>query len=65
MKLREYVEREGVGTISRLSRVTGISYTTLLAAINGRAATRYDTAKKISEATGGAVSISDICDRSG
>lgn len=60
--MSEWVAREGSGAISRLSRETGLAYTTVFEAAHGRRAVRYETAKRISEATDGVVTIEEICE---
>jgi len=63
MKLADYVEREGRGAIARISRESGVSYTTVHAiARHGQTLSRYDLAKQISDATGGAVTVEDLCE---
>jgi hypothetical protein len=61
MTLADWVKKQGRGAISRLMRETGLAYTTILAARDQRWTARGDTARKISEATGGAVSIAELC----
>ena len=60
MKLCQWVEREGVGSLSRLARETGLAYTTVFEASHGTRTVRYETAKLISRATGGEVSVEDL-----
>lgn len=62
MTLQEWVAKKGRGEISRLMRVTGLAYTTVLNIAHG-ARCKYETGKSISDATGGAVSIAELCDR--
>lgn len=64
MRLREYVDTRGRGEISRIVRVAEVAGTTVHDALNGHPIARYDTAKRISEATGGAVSIPELCEPS-
>ena len=49
------------GALKQLEHQTRLSYTTLMAAKNG-AAVSYETARRISEATGGEVTIEELCD---
>lgn len=46
----------------RLVRETGLAQRTIYAIRDGENRPRYATAKKISEATGGAVTIEDLCE---
>ncbi len=64
MLLSEWVEKNGRGSLSRLSRETGLAYTTIFTALGGKIK-RYDVAKKISDATNGAVSVADCCEPNG
>ena len=60
--LSEWIDSKGRGEVSRLTRVTGLAYTTIMYARDGRKRVGYETAKAISDATGGKVSIADICE---
>lgn len=51
MTLKTYVSSQPHGYITELSRLTGISYQSLLAIINGRAKPRFVTVKAIEAAT--------------
>jgi len=62
MRLHDWIEREGPGALSRLMRATGLAYSTVTYIARGRKCPRYETAKRISEATGGEVSIPELCD---
>jgi hypothetical protein len=62
MTLAEYVEREGRGALSRLVERSGLSYPTVMKAAHGEPVGLYATAKAISEATGGEVSIESLCE---
>ena len=62
MRLREYIDTKGRGEISRIVRVAGVAGTTVHDALNGNPVARYETAKRISDATGGAVSIAELCE---
>lgn len=55
MTLQEYVEKRGRGSVAKLVRDSGISRSTLERALAGYAVT-VETAKAITEATGGKVS---------
>jgi hypothetical protein len=60
MLLADYVKREGNGAITRLQRKTRLAYTTVFRALHH--AVGYRSAKKLSEATGGEVSILELCE---
>ncbi len=62
MRLREWLATQPKGTQARLVRETGLGETTVHLASCGRRVGRYETARKISEATGGAVSIAELCE---
>ena len=59
MQLAEYVAREGRGTLAKLQRATGLAYTTVFRAL--KRPPTYETAQKLSLATGGSVSIDELC----
>lgn len=59
MKLRDWCQRNGL-TLSDVMRRSGVAYTTVLRATEGRLG-RYDVAQKISDVTGGEVSIAELC----
>lgn len=63
MTLHEWIAAKGAGEISRLVRETGCAGTTFHDVLNGHALKRYDIAKKISDATGGKVSVADLCEQ--
>ncbi len=65
MTLVEWVARQGRGAIAKLSKDTGLSYPTVLELSKGRGRAKYETAKKISEATAGEVSIESLCEDHG
>ena len=62
MTLNEWVKREGAGAISRLTRESGLAYTTVFDAVHELRAIRYSTAKRLSSCTSGDVSAEEICD---
>ncbi len=62
MQLSDWIAREGRGSVTRLMRETGLAYTTIHYAARGEAISQYDTAKRISVATGGEVSIKELCE---
>lgn len=61
MRFSEWVGTQPRGTLKRLERQTGVGYTTLQRLRLGQTLVRYDIARKLSEATGGEVSIDDLC----
>lgn len=61
MQLSEWLSIKG-WTLKRLERESGVSYTTLHYLKTGRIHIhRYDIAERISQATGGRVTIKDLC----
>ncbi|MCC7542380.1 MAG: hypothetical protein IT379_39545 [Deltaproteobacteria bacterium] len=62
MRFPEWVDSQGHGVMTRIQRDTGVGYTTLMRARRGELIGEYATAKRISEATGGAVSIAELCE---
>lgn len=62
MRLREWVERRGRGELTRLQLQTRVAYATLHKLASDANVATYATAKKISAATGGAVSIAELCE---
>lgn len=61
MRLRMWVKRQGKGEISRLARVSGLSYPTVHALAHDKQEAKGETALKLSAATGGAVSVAELC----
>jgi hypothetical protein len=61
MRLKDWVEGQGRGALTRLQLRTGIAYATILALSKDKHSARYQTAVKLSAATGGAVSIAELC----
>jgi len=61
MLLEQWVDEEGPGAIVRLQVTTGLSYTAVQKAVRRTSSPDYDTARRISEATSGKVSIAEIC----
>jgi hypothetical protein len=59
MRLKEWVQIEGHGSIARLARATGLSRPTVVHAING-GTLRVHTAKLLSRATEGVVSVETL-----
>lgn len=60
MRLDQWVKLQRPGAIVRLQLATGLSYTAVAKAIKHQTKPDYDTARRLSEATGGEVSINDI-----
>lgn len=61
MRFPEWVQTQERGALKRIERQTGVGYTTLMRLNSGDTIARYDVAKRISEATGGEVTIDDLC----
>jgi hypothetical protein len=61
MLLEQWVNEEGPGAIVRLQVKTGLSYTAVQKAVRRTSSPDYETARRISEATKGQVSIAEIC----
>jgi hypothetical protein len=61
MLLEQWVDEEGPGALVRLQVKTGLSYTAVQKAVRRTSSPDYDTARRISEATSGMVSIAEIC----
>lgn len=62
MRLAAWVKRKGKGAISQLAAASGVTYPTVHALAHDKQAAEYETAKKISAATDGAVSIPELCE---
>lgn len=61
MQLSQWVKREGRGAITRICRESGVAYSTIYTAYRGQRIGRYATARAISDATGGEVTVDDLC----
>lgn len=59
MTLKEWVAKQGRGALTRIQESTGLAYSTVLHAVGGNPI-EYATAKKISAATGGEVTVADL-----
>lgn len=60
--LHEYLATRPRGELTRIHRATGVAYSWLYrCAVGEHAFSRYSIAKKISDATGGAVSVDELC----
>lgn len=69
MRLKAYVESKGRGEIARLAKDSGLTYGTIwnLVKKEGELLTKYETAKRLSDATRGedgkpAVSVAELCE---
>lgn len=62
MRFPEWVQTQERGALKRIERQTGVGYTTLMRLNSGDTIARYDVAKRISEATDGAVTVDELCD---
>lgn len=62
MRLDEYVAKHGRGTMRVLAEASGVSYLTIRNATQGMRIKLYDIALAISKATGGAVSVAELCE---
>jgi hypothetical protein len=62
MLLKEYIEIHGRGTMKTLARDANVSYVTVRNSVAGMLIKRYEVARAISIATGGAVSIAELCE---
>lgn len=62
MLLSQWIQRQGHGAITRLASATGLNYTTVFYPCHGDPVKTYDVAKRISAATGGLVSIEELCE---
>jgi hypothetical protein len=62
MRLAQWVKEQGRGELARLQRVTGLSYPTVHAIYSGTQTPGYATAVKISRATGGVVTVAELCE---
>ncbi len=60
MHLAEWIDSQPYGEISRLARETGLVFNTIQYLRFGRHIPSYATAKKISDATGGAVTLDEL-----
>jgi hypothetical protein len=62
MTFAEWVKDQPYGVMKRLEREHGFGYQTLSRVKRGERLKRYDIARRLSAATGGAVSIADLCE---
>lgn len=61
MTLREWLNEKGPGAMTRLARDSGVSEQTLRAVARGLRMNRFDKANAVSIATGGLVTLDDLC----
>lgn len=61
MTLVDWVKEHGHGELARIARVTKLDYGTVYSAYRGLKRSDYDTRQAISDATGGVVSVSEVC----
>ena len=59
MVLSEWMESQPKGVLTRLARDSGLAYTTVFFIAHGGAVRTLETARKLSEATGGEVSVEE------
>jgi hypothetical protein len=62
MKLAQWVRSQGHGEVARLARVTELGYNTIAYLARGKHVATYANAALISAATGGSVSIAELCE---
>ena len=62
MLLGDYIKKHGYGTMRLLANDSGVSYVTVRNATRGMLIKHYDVAKALSKATGGVVSIPELCE---
>lgn len=62
MRLHEYFEKKGSKTPQEIAEESGVSYTTVKSARRGMAIKLYDVAQRISAATGGKVTVRELCE---
>lgn len=61
MDFKTWAEAQSHGVLKRIERETGVGYTTLHRLKRGDRLDSYALAEKVSEATGGEVSIAELC----
>lgn len=62
VNLKEYCEQEDALSLREIAEKADVSYTTVKSVRKGMRVKLYDVAKRISEATGGEVSIKELCE---
>lgn len=61
MRLAAWVAIQGHGSITWLSKATGKRYATIHALVRGASRATYETARLIEDATGGQVTVAELC----
>lgn len=64
MRFTDWLKAQPRGSMARLERESGISHTTGFRLVNGCRVTNFEIATRVSAATGGQVSIAELCDLS-
>lgn len=64
MTFEEYLKTQPIGRMKQIEREYGVGYTTLHRAKIGEPMRLYRVARKISDATGGLVSVTELCEPS-
>lgn len=62
MDLDTYIRKNGYGAIAKIARDAVLSYTTVHRILTKGVKPQADTAVRISKATGGVISIAELCD---
>lgn len=63
MRFTDYVRKHGPETVARVAASSGVSEVTLRNVLRGMLISKYDVARRVSDATGGAVSVKELCER--
>lgn len=61
MQLKEWADKQPRGVLKRIEHEAKVGWTTIARAMRGEHIGRYETARRISEFTGGVVSIEELC----
>lgn len=62
MRFPQWVARQPRGILKRIELEHGVGYNTLARVMRGEILTNYTVAKRISDATSGAVSVPELCE---
>jgi hypothetical protein len=62
MRFPEWARQQPRGALKRIERDHGVGYNTLARLMRGETLANYTVAKKISDATDGAVTVAEICE---
>lgn len=62
MRFPEWIDKQPRGTLTRVARDAGVASSTVRLAARGELVRTYRTAKAISEATDGAVTVRELCE---